>query len=113
MSKIGRDDFSKAVIDALSKRAGFMCSNPNCRKLTVGSNSNDSKATIIGEAAHITAAAVGGPRYNELLSSDERSDIANGIWLCSSCATLIDKDPDTYTLPLLYLWKGGLKLKQK
>lgn len=109
----GRDDFSKPVIDALAKRAGFLCSNPECRQLTVGANAVETKATIIGEAAHITAAAEGGPRYDEKLTPEQRSDIKNGIWLCASCATLIDKDPDGFQATLFYEWKGGVEAETR
>ena len=100
-----RDDFSKIVIDVLAKRVGFFCSNPSCKRATVGPNSDPSKPTITGVGAHITAAAPGGPRYDAVLDTTERSSIDNGIWLCSQCATLIDKDPETYTVALLKEWK--------
>lgn len=109
----GRDDFSRTVVDTLAKRAGFLCSNPDCRKLTVGANAVQGKATIIGEAAHITAAAEGGPRYDESITSEQRSDITNGIWLCGSCATLIDKDPEAFPKILLYEWKGGVEAETR
>jgi hypothetical protein len=109
----GRNDFSRPVIDALAKRAGYLCSNPDCRQLTVGSNALEGKATIIGEAAHITAAALGGPRYDNSFTSEQRSDIINGIWLCSSCATLVDKDPVNFPTSLLHEWKGGVEAETR
>ena len=57
-----------------------------------GPHSNPQKRVSIGEAAHITAAAEGGPRYNPDLTPEERSSIENGIWLCKSCARMIDSD---------------------
>jgi hypothetical protein len=50
-----------------------------------------------GFAAHIHAAAKGGKRYSSTQTPAERSDIANGIWLCAKHATLIDQDKVTYT----------------
>jgi hypothetical protein len=100
-----RDDFPKPIKDLLAKRAGFLCSNPKCRKPTVGSNHLPDKSTLIGEAAHITAASIGGPRYDLSLSPEERSDISNGIWLCANCASLIDKDRDKYHVETLRQWK--------
>src|SRR5690606_20844471 len=64
------------------------------------------KSTSIGIAAHITAAASGGPRYDDTLTPDQRSHIDNGIWLCSNCAALIDKDSIKYPISLLRKWKG-------
>lgn len=36
----------------------------------------------------------------------ERRDIGNGIWLCRSCADLIDTDPTRFTSEILRRWKG-------
>lgn len=100
-----RDDFKKVTTDILPKRVGYLCSNPTCRKLTIGANEIEDKATSIGIAAHITAAASGGPRYDDTLSYEERIHINNAIWLCNSCATLIDKDKKKYTTEILQNWK--------
>ena len=87
-----RDNFLKSTTRILAERVGYRCSNPNCRAYTVGPNEKENKSTSIGEAAHICAAAVGGPRYDESMTSVQRSDISNGLWLCSNCSDLIDKD---------------------
>jgi hypothetical protein len=100
-----RDDFKKVTIEVLPKRVGYLCSNPNCRKLTVGANEVPEKATSIGIAAHITAASSGGPRYDENLSTEQRTHIDNAIWLCSNCAALIDKDEKKYTIEIIENWK--------
>lgn len=63
-----------------------------CRKLTIGPKKGDDGAMMDGIAAHITAAAQGGPRYCPILTAEERSSIDNGIWLCSKCSILIDRD---------------------
>lgn len=113
-----RDEFSNTTKDILAKRVGFLCSNPNCRKPTVGSNELPSKTTLIGIAAHITAASKGGPRFDASISNESRRDIENGIWLCCNCATLIDKDPEKYANELLREWKkvaeieSSLRLKE-
>lgn len=65
----------------------------------------DGGVTNVGVAAHISAASPGGPRYDETLSSEVRSDIANGIWLCQTHAKLIDDDELTYTSAVLRDWK--------
>lgn len=104
--KKNRDDFSRLTVDVLGKRVGFLCSNPDCRRHTIGPNDVPDKTTSIGIAAHITAAAPNGPRYNPNLSEEERIHIDNGIWLCSNCATLIDKDPQKFPVTLLEQWKA-------
>lgn len=103
--KKNRDDFSKSTKEIMAKRVGYLCSNPKCRKLTIGSNEEDMKSTSIGIAAHITAASEGGPRYEPGLTADQRCHISNGIWLCSSCAKLIDTDINNYSVQLLNTWK--------
>jgi hypothetical protein len=80
---------------------------------TIGSHENTGKSTSIGIAAHITAAAEGGPRYNSLITPDKRLDITNGIWLCSNWAALIDKNPDEFPVELLHEWKGGAEVESK
>ncbi|MGY4234995.1 hypothetical protein ACVIIW_003942 [Bradyrhizobium sp. USDA 4449] len=52
---------------------------------------------MTGKAAHIHAAAPGGPRYLASMTPGERRDISNAIWLCSHHAELIDDDEATYT----------------
>ena len=100
-----RDDFSQKIKDDLAKRASFRCSNPNCQKPTIGAQKGDGKSINIGVAAHIAAAAPGGPRYDASMTSQERSSFENGIWLCANCSTLIDKDERYYTVDLFKNWK--------
>lgn len=86
-----RDDFMAAVKTALAKRASYFCSNPGCRVTTLAPSKEDqSKSIYVGEASHITSAAPDGPRYNPLLTSEQRKDISNGIYLCKGCAKMID-----------------------
>src|SRR5689334_6107425 len=99
-----RDDFTQAVKEILSARAGARCSNPTCRKVTSGAHSDPNKAVNLGFAAHITAAAPGGPRYDSSLLLEQRKAIDNGIWLCGTCAKLIDSDPEQYPVLLLREW---------
>ena len=87
-----RDDFTSATKELLANRVGRRCSNPACRKLTCGANTNPEKITNIGVAAHICAAAQGGPRYDASMTPEERKSFENGIWLCQSCSKLIDTD---------------------
>ena len=98
-------DFSDATIEVLAKRVAYLCSRASCRRRTVGPHSNEIKATLVGEAAHICAASPGGPRYDPAMSGEERRSHDNGIWLCANCATEIDKDPARFPVSLLRQWK--------
>lgn len=61
---------------------------------------------IVGVAAHIHAAAPGGPRYLATMSSGERRSIQNGIWLCGVCGTWVDRDVDACSADRLRTWKA-------
>jgi hypothetical protein len=100
-----RDDFPLKTIETLAKRVGCRCSNPGCRKLTSGPHEEAHKSVNIGVAAHITAAAPGGKRYNPGLSSEERKSIENGMWLCQNCGKLIDSNEQKYSVEILEAWK--------
>lgn len=100
-----RSEFSNATIEVLAKRVAYLCSRASCRCRTVGPHSNEIKATLVGEAAHICAASPGGPRYDPSMSDEERRSHDNGIWLCANCATEIDKDPARFPVSWLRQWK--------
>ncbi|MSM38685.1 MAG: hypothetical protein GJT30_03555 [Geobacter sp.] len=105
-SNDNRDDFTQDTIARLRLRVAGRCSNPACRVPTTGPTSDPQKVNNIGVAAHICAAAPGGPRYNTSMTSEQRKDIENGIWLCSSCSTDIDRDPVLYKEDVLHQWKA-------
>jgi hypothetical protein len=73
---------------------------------TSGPALDGSRSVNVGEAAHITAAAHGGKRYDPSITPQERAADANAIWLCDLCAALIDKDEKRYPVELLRKWKG-------
>ncbi len=100
-----RDDFSPATKRTLAARAGGHCSNPICRNLTSGPEVNDNGSVNLGKAAHINSAAPGGCRFNPDLTAEERSGIENGVWLCTKCADLIDKQEKDYPVEILLEWK--------
>jgi hypothetical protein len=100
-----RDNFSAATKTLLAKNAGYLCSQPDCRRSTIGPGLEHKKPVNIGEAAHIAAAAAGGPRYDPILTPDERKSYANGIWLCAVHAKQADSDDGRFTVELLREWK--------
>lgn len=106
-----RDNFSTRTARTLAERVGYHCSNPRCGAQTVGPNEDPEKSTRIGVAAHIAAASPGGPRYDPTMTEAQRTSIKNGIWLCSNCSSLIDKNEIAYPLTLLHQWKTEAEMK--
>ncbi|KQY50737.1 hypothetical protein ASD46_23340 [Rhizobium sp. Root491] len=103
-----RDNFSPAVKKAVAMRAGWQCSFAACQQKTVGPSEETPGAfAIVGDAAHICAAAPGGRRFDETMSPEERSGIGNAIWLCPTHARLIDRDEATYTADMLRAMKAA------
>jgi hypothetical protein len=93
-----RDEFTERTKQALALRAGHRCSLPDCGRGTVGPSDESVDATaVVGQAAHICAASPGGPRSNPKMTPEERRDITNGIWLCATHATFVDRDTAKYT----------------
>ena len=95
-----RDNFKQSVIDILFKRSGGKCCK--CGATTFGPHTGrQDKFQNIGQAAHISAAAPGGPRYNTRMTPEERTSAKNGMWLCSNCHSQIDRDTERFTLAAL------------
>jgi len=103
-----RDDFSEETKKQLAKRVGYYCSFPGCGSLTIGPSSESKSSTSsIGTAAHIAAASSGkgARRYVATMTSAQRKDISNGIWMCNKHGKLIDTDETRFTIKLLQRWK--------
>lgn len=99
-----RDEFSQATKDTLAKRVNYLCSQ--CGQQTAGPQTDPHKSLSIGVAAHITAAAEGGPRYDPALTAEERKSTSNGIWMCQNHGTLVDADESRYTVEQLLSMKA-------
>ncbi len=94
-----RDEFPAAVKRKLERLAGHVCSI--CGVPTSGANADGSGEITVGTAAHICAAAIGGPRYDEKMSSEQRKAADNGIWLCRNHGDEVDDDEKHYTVDRL------------
>lgn len=92
-------DFTKETIDLLRDEAGNRCSL--CDRPTSGPSRQPGKRTNVGTAAHITAAARGGPRHDRTLTPAQRRSPENGIWCCRDCGKLVDDDTTTYSVAQL------------
>jgi len=100
-----RDDFTKRTVTEIAKGVAYRCSNPECRRPTVGANAAQDGTIIIGVAAHICAASPGGPRYNAAQTSEARRSKENGLWLCQNCGRLVDADSERFAVEQLAKWK--------
>lgn len=99
-SRRSRDNFTQSAIAILYKRSGGKCCR--CGATTFGPVTNNlTKYRNIGQAAHIAAAAPGGPRYDPSMSPEERTSATNGLWLCSNCHDVIDRDVEEFTIQRL------------
>lgn len=107
---MSRDDFPETTKRVVAERAAYLCSNPECRALTVAPNSDPERSTTSGVAAHVSAASPGGPRYDADQSPADRRHISNAIWLCHSCSDRVDKDPVRFTRGVLQEWKESHEL---
>ena len=107
MTKNKRENFNDKTRKILYQRAGGICSNPSCGKMTLDPSLKiNKKSTNVGIAAHICAASKNGPRYNDCKTKEERISIENAIWLCASCANLIDKNNGCdYPTEILKVWE--------
>ncbi|WP_303819743.1 HNH endonuclease signature motif containing protein [Ruminococcus flavefaciens] len=108
-----RHNFSPTIKKQLCANVGGKCSNPNCRKPTTWPDYTGTKSDSIGEAAHIYAASIeDGPRLKPTMSADEIKHISNGIWLCSNCHTMVDRDVQRFPAELLKKWKQDAEYAQ-
>ncbi|SFF43109.1 hypothetical protein SAMN03003324_03828 [Pedobacter antarcticus] len=90
-------------------RAAFVCSNPSCRLMTIGpSDVDDEKFLYNGKIAHIYPASVGGPRDLSGITPEQRMHQDNALFLCGSCADLIDKNNGIdFPVSRLKKWKAN------
>ena len=106
MSKHNRDNFTEKTRRQIAMRVGWHCSDPSCRRPTVGSNSTGDGEIDVGIAAHICAAAPGGPRYDPNQTPEQRRSAENGIWLCNIHGKAVDAKDSMFTVELLREWKA-------
>lgn len=103
---MSRAEFSRATRLELRDRTGGHCANPQCQRQTLVPLP-DRGVIDFGNAAHMAAAAEGGPRYDAALTPEQTRAYENGVWLCPSCATFVDKLVGDYPVSLLRQWQRG------
>lgn len=85
---MSRAEFPQPVKRDLAALAGYHC--VRCHRRTHLYSVEHGRHLHVGNAAHISAAAPGGPRYEEALTPEQRKAHENGAWLCAWCARLVD-----------------------
>lgn len=99
-------DFSRSVRNALAHRAAYVCTNPECRSMTLTLSGDDpGKVSYRGRAVAICGHE-GGPRHDAAMNGNQRKAIDNAIFLCVKCAELTSRNKGThYPVALLREWK--------
>lgn len=104
-----RVNFTSAVRTHVAKSAHYICSNPECLRLT-GFSTGDGRPRSIAEAAYILPASPSGPRRDDVVKLPDgsrlnRGDAGNAVWLCKHCHTRVDTDPEMHPPATLLDWK--------
>lgn len=86
-------------------RAAGMCSFPGCGTKVTQDKKLATDSFPLGEQAHIIGLTKASPRGKSNLTKKERNSYFNLILLCPNHHTLIDKDPDDYTIEKLHYFK--------
>jgi len=107
--RMGRE-FAPDTQKKLRERVAFMCSYPYCRRLTVRMKAGTDDSVVLGEAAHICGAAPGSARFDNAMSASECKSFANGIWLCTFCARMIDKEWRKFPTEVVRRWKDDAEI---
>jgi hypothetical protein len=85
--------------------AATRCCFPGCRKKCVVDRTPLDGDVVVGENAHIRGYAAGGPRHDPNYPRDLLHKYANLILLCVEHHTIVDGQPNTYSVSVLQTWK--------
>ena len=107
MSTPGNRNYTSADLALLWSRSGGLCGFPECPVICVQPANDNDPSVRTGEIAHIEALSDSGPRANPSLSHQDRNLYDNLILLCATHHTLVDAQPNTYTVETLRTWKAA------
>lgn len=102
-----RANFSPSTKRIIAQRAGYRCSIPACRALTIGPGKMPNQISNTGTACHIFSASPNGPRGQGGLQNAEIQQATNGIWMCRKHGALVDTNQgNAYPASLLISLKN-------
>lgn len=83
-------------------KSGGLCAFPDCRRPLVERGTGQELDAAIGEVAHIVGHAEdGAPRCEQSVPGGDRDGEPNLLLLCPTHHTMVDKQPQTYTVERL------------
>lgn len=100
-----RINFTDGIKTLAAKKVNYLCSCPDCRRITIGSHSIKNSPLPNANAAHIYPASINGPRYDSSVLESFIKSEENCLWLCPTHHDLVDKDENRYGADLLLGWK--------
>ncbi|MBR0863486.1 hypothetical protein JQ614_17245 [Bradyrhizobium diazoefficiens] len=100
MKEAARKAPSAKTLRRLYVLSGNQCANPSCATVLINAN-----GTLVADVCHIKAEKPGGARHDQKLGAEKRRAAENLILLCGTCHTLVDREPDKYTVKVLTKWK--------
>jgi hypothetical protein len=81
--------------------SGGLCAFPGCGKKLVEPGNHEDDAAFLGKIAHIVADSRQGPRGDSPMSDQDRDKHTNLMLVCGDHHDVIDKQPRTYSVPVL------------
>jgi hypothetical protein len=82
--------YSNRTLKVLWGRAAGRCAVPSCRIELVADATEYDPVVLVGDIAHIVAAADDGPRGDATVAAKERDEFDNLILLCKNCHARLD-----------------------
>lgn len=91
------------TVKRLHLLSGNECAAPDCKRLLIAKD----EETVVSKICHIEAAGKDGPRYNSLMTDDDRRHFNNLILLCDEHHSIVDNKANEalYPVELLKEWK--------
>lgn len=105
-----RRGFSEPTIKIMWARSGGKCGFPGCKQSLVEDATSQDGSQPVGEMAHIVGHSTeDGPRSDPTYPRDKIDLPENLILLCPTHHTIVDKQPNTYTVADLRGWKSTIE----